>query len=261
MDFPPNPTWHCRMVITVGYTAVNCSTLLIVGMTFDRFYSIIRPHKAASFNTFKRAKMTIVCIVVFSVLLNVPQLYQTEAEGKSCIPNGKGRGSVYGQFYYWLSFILTFVFPFNSLLAMNCVIINTLRQRSFNHLPRGHSKGQGQNEVSVTRIKTSERQIYQILLLVTFSFLILSTPAIAFRLYSMFHDYRKSPQTFAGFCLFYNVAQKLNYTNTGINFFLYVISGKKFRTDLINLFRCNKTDNTQKNTFNISTISDSTALE
>ena len=261
MDFPPNPTWHCRMVITVAYTAVNCNTLLIVSMTFDRFYSIIRPHKATTFNTVKRAKITITCTVMFSILFNVPQLYQTEVEGKSCIPNGKGRGSVYGQCYYWLSFILTFVFPFVSLLTMNCVIINTLCQRSSNYLTRGHSKGQGQNERSTTRIKTSERQIYQILLLVTFSFLILSTPAIAFRLYSMFDNYRNSPQSFAGFYLYCNVAQKLNYTNTGINFFLYVMSGQKFRTDLINLFKCCKTNSIQKNGISSSTISDSTALE
>ena len=143
---------------------------------------------------------------------------------------------------------------------MNCVIINTLRQRSSNHLTRGHNKGQGQNERSTTRIRTSERQIYQILLLVTFSFLILSTPAITFRLYSMFHHYRNSPQSFAGFYLYYNVTQKLNYTNTGINFFLYVW-GQKFRTDLINLFKCSKTNSIQKNALSSSTISDSTALE
>ena len=32
---------------------------------------------------------------------------------------------------------------------------------------------------------------------------------------------------------------KMYYTNNAINFFLYVISGQKFRNDLINLFKCN----------------------
>ena len=41
-----------------------------------------------------------------------------------------------------------------------------------------------------------------------------------------------------GFYLYYNVAQKLHYTNHGINFFLYVISGQKFRNDLVRLFPC-----------------------
>ena len=41
---------------------------------------------------------------------------------------------------------------------------------------------------------------------------------------------------FAGYFLFYNIAHKMQFTNHGINFFLYVISGKKFGTDLRHLF-------------------------
>ena len=49
-------------------------------------------------------------------------------------------------------------------------------------------------------------------------------------------NYTKSAKGIAEYFLFYNVAQKLYYTNNGINFFLYVMSGTKFRTDLIGLF-------------------------
>ena len=100
LDFPPNQDWHCTLVMTVMFTSIMCSTLFIMSMTFDRFYSIIRPHKAASFNTIKRAKITIACIILFSICFNLPNLYQTVAEGRSCIPNGKGMESVHGQFYY-----------------------------------------------------------------------------------------------------------------------------------------------------------------
>ena len=31
---------------------------------------------------------------------------------------------------------------------------------------------------------------------------------------------------------------KMFYTNNGINFFLYVISGKKFRNEVLHLFKC-----------------------
>ena len=36
------------------------------------------------------------------------------------------------------------------------------------------------------------------------------------------------------------MGEKSYYTNYAINFFLYVISGKKFRTDLAKLFGCYK---------------------
>ena len=261
MDFHSSQDYHCTLIMTALFTASLCSTLFIVSMTFDRFYSIIRPHKAAAFNTVKRAKITIVFIIFFSVIFNLPYLYQTISEGRSCIPNGKSNESIYGQFYYWLSFSLSFAFPFVALLFMNCVIIQTLRQRSANTSVLGQGQGQRENEASTSKIKTSERQIYIILLLVTFGFLILVSPSYLFVLYSMLYNFKQSPYSFSGYYLFFNIAQKLHYTNSGINFFLYIVSGKKFRKDLINLFKCWKTKNTQNNSVSVSTFSEVTKLE
>ena len=75
------------------------------------------------------------------------------------------------------------------------------------------------------------------LLLVTFAFLILTTPGYLLFLFIMFVDFFKTPELLAGYYLFYSAAQKLHGTNHGINFFLYVISGEKFRTDLKNLLK------------------------
>ena len=216
-----------------------CSTLFILSMTFDRFYSIIRPHMAASFNTVKRAKITIVGIIVFSVLYNIPHLFISSEEGKQCVPYGTAMGKSYGQFYYWLSFVVHFAAPFILLLIMNSVIIHTIRTRSNLRINQdGGQQGQGQGHSS--KMKSSEKQIYLILLLVTFAFLILTTPSYVLFLYIMFYDYEQSLYSFAGFFLFHNVGQKTYYTNYGINFFLYVMSGHKFRSDLVKLFQCNK---------------------
>ena len=113
-----------------------CSTLFILNMTLERFYSIIRPHKAASFNTVKRAKMKIVCIIILSIVFNIPHLYITAENGRSCIPFGNAIQTVVGQFYYWISLIVNFALPFVLLLTMNCFIIHTIRQRSKHNLSR-----------------------------------------------------------------------------------------------------------------------------
>ena len=52
------------------------------------------------------------------------------------------------------------------------------------------------------------------------------------------------PQTFAGYYLFGEISSKAYYTNYGINFFFYVISGQKFRTDLVRLVTCYRRENT-----------------
>ena len=232
-----------------------CSTLFILSMTFGRFYSIIRPHKAASFNTVKRAKITIVCIVMFSIPFNVPHLFVTGNDGRQCVPFGRALDKVIGLFYYWLSFVIYFVVPFVLLLIMNSVIIHTLRNRS----KFKRSEGQGQSE-QAPKIKNSDMQVFAILLLVTFTFLVVTTPAYCFFLYTMFYNYNKSPRAFAEFNIFYHFAQKGHFTNYGINFFLYVISGQKFRSDLINLFRRHRGRQMITSTLNVSTITTASSL-
>ena len=92
------------------------------------------------------------------------------------------------------------------------------------------------NQGDGSQNKKSEFQVFATLLLVTFAFLILTTPAYLFFFFVLVIDFFKTPRRFAGYYLFYNVSHKLYISNYGINFFLYVISGKKFRTDLRNIF-------------------------
>ena len=233
VNIPPSQYWYCSLAITILFSSFLCSTLLILSMTFGRFYSIIKPHKAASFNTVKRAKTTILCIVIFSIMYNIPHLFISSNENWQCLPYGTAMGKTYGEFYYWLSFVINYALPFVLLLAMNSVIIHKLRNRSMKTGTKTVTDGV---EGKTSKSKNSERQVFAILLLVTFGFLILTTPGYLLFLFIMLVNFFESPKIFAGYYLFYNVAQKLHYTNHGINFFFYVISGRKFRTDLIRLF-------------------------
>ena len=185
-------------------------------MMFDRLYSIIRPDKAASFNTVKRAKITVACIVISSILYNIPHLYVSARVNWECVPYTTAMGKPYGEFYYWLSLVVHFALPFVWFLIMNSFMIHKLRTRTI--LTEDSTKDSKHGESSKT--KNSELQVFAILLLVTFPFLILTTPAYVFFLFIMFIDFSKSPKLFGGYYLFYNVAQKMQFTNHGINFFL-----------------------------------------
>ena len=74
---PPHRDGYCDVSNAAIFTVFLCSALFIVSMTFERLYSITRPHKAASFNTVKRAKITIMSIVflqfftIFHICLSV----------------------------------------------------------------------------------------------------------------------------------------------------------------------------------------------
>ena len=251
--FPPSFYWFCTAGNFVLFSAFLSSTFLILNMTFDRFYSIIMPHKAASFNTVKRAKITIVCATVISFLYNSPHLFITAIDGKQCLPFAAALDKTSGKFYYWSQFALTFALPFVLSLFMNSVIIHTIRTRSLmkdmGSETQGRRKGQGQ--------VPSERQIFfAILFLVTFGFLTLTSPGALLILYMMFVDVMESPRVFAGYYLFYNIGQKLYYTNSGINFFMYVLSGRKFRTDLVRLFKCKDVTHQTDTTVSMATVTE-----
>ena len=233
--------FHCRVATTTMYISTTCSTPFILSMTFKRFYSIIRPHKAASFNTINRAKIIIICCIVFSIVFNIPRLFISRTFGRQCIPLGNAfLGNPYYQFYYWIFFIENYALPFVLLLTMNSFIIRTLSKRPILQSPVSESQGHGQGEGHQSKIKSSEKQIYIMLLVVTFGFLILITPAYIFFIYIWLVDYMKSGKSLALYYFLYHFGHKTYNTNYGINFYLYVISGKKFRNDLIQLFQKRK---------------------
>ena len=175
----------------------------------------------------KRAKITCFILIILSVIYNIPHMFLYLDRGYDCIPYGSNMGTL-GLTYYWLSFVINFSFPFVALLIMNSVIIHTIRTRK-SFTAKSDTERQS---------KTSEKQMFIILLLVTFSFLILTTPAYIYFLLSAVLDINKTLKIKASFALFYSIDQKLWYSNNGINFFLYILSGTKFRNDFKNMFPC-----------------------
>ena len=188
---------------------------------------------------------------------NTTESLISSVNGRQCQPFGAAMGKSYGEFYYWLSFVINYVLPFVLLLIMNCVIIHKIRNRS-NFMIKKNRTHQDQGQSKMTKMKTSDKQVYAILLLVTFGFLILTTPGYLLFLFIMIVDFRASPKMFAGYYLFYNIAQKLHYTNHGINFFFYVISGQKFRTDLMKLLCYNMKGTPDRSTTQTMETQDST---
>ena len=101
------------------FSSFLCSVYLLVAVTFERFYSIIKPHKAASFNTVKKARIIIICIYFLSYLYGIPFLLIGSTNGPECVPNKYASDNGLGETYYWLSLMI----PFVSLLIMNGIII------------------------------------------------------------------------------------------------------------------------------------------
>ena len=251
---PPNQHWYCCTMVFFTFSSFLCSTYILIAVTFERFYSIIRPLNASSFNTVKRARILIICVFMFGFTYCFPYLFIAGNEGKFCVVNRYASDTILGELYHWLTETCIFIFPFLSLLIMNSVIIHTLRKRS--KLNILETSGESQGEAQQQKIKQSERQIVTMLLLITFVFLFLNIPTRALVFYLNFST-GDTPSYYAGLNLFFQIGDKSDVTNHAINFFLYVMSGQKFRTDLKNLFFPVKSNKNNRMMSNVHTISSS----
>ena len=159
---------YCTLIVFVIVSTFLCSAYLLIAITFERFYSIMQPHKAASFNTVKKARIVILSITGGCISYSVPFLFIGHNLGKLCIPNRFASDHVLGEMYHWLTEVVMFIFPFISLVTMNNVIIHTLRKRSRQNI--SEQVGQSNNDEQNLKLKSTEKQVFIMVLLITFAF-------------------------------------------------------------------------------------------
>ena len=229
---------ECRVSGFVALFALQNCTFLVVAMTLDKYIAIKWPHKAATYSTPRRAQRIVVTLYVCVCIYNIPHFFLSSVVFGRCL--NFGIHSVITTVYSWFSFILNAVIPFTMLIHMNYVIIKVVRKSRKLFDGNDINTRQGIDQGMETRQKTmknAENQLTIMLLLVTTLFLILLCPTY-FRFIYLLVAKRDTPLDYAKSMLIYQITAKLYITNSGINFFLYCLSGKKFRDDLKETISC-----------------------
>ena len=228
---------ECKIAAFLALYALQNTTFQVLAMTVDKYIAIKWPHKAATYSTPKRAKITAVILFSCVFVYNIPHLIISKTVGTECL--GYASGGTITKVYSWLSFVLNAIVPFVMLIYMNYVIIKKVREsrKMFtdeitvaDDTPKSEICNSA-NQKRQKSMKNTENQLTIMLLLVTTLFLILMIPTYVRFLFFSFVK-RDTPERYANLMLLYHFSYKLYNTNCGINFFLYCISGKKFRNDL-----------------------------
>ena len=227
--------WHpleCKCAGFVALFALQNGTFHVVAMTLDKYIAIKWPHKAATYSTPRRAKVIALGLYVSASVYNIPHFFLSSVIGGHCF--NFGVRSMITTVYSWLSFVINAVIPFTVLIYMNLVIVKAVRKsRKMFGRPNNEISSRGSNQGTVTSQKTkkhAENQVTIMLLLVTTLFLIYFVHLFEIYLFGIC-DTRHFHRICLVHVAFSNTA-KLYNTNSGINFFLYCISGRKFRNDL-----------------------------
>ena len=116
---------ECKIAASCILFGLQNSSFQIIAMTFDKYVAIKWPHKAATFSTPRRAKITVTVVWICAFLYNIPHLFFTKMVGDVCI--GYATGGIITKVYSWMSFSVNAVMAFLGFIYMNYVIIKKVR--------------------------------------------------------------------------------------------------------------------------------------
>ncbi len=231
--------FECKCIAFLALMSLQNTTYQVLAMTTDKFIAIKWPHKAATYSTPRRAKVVLLCVHIFVIAYNIPHFFLSDTEAKICRVYLKHQ--VFSAIHSWLSFVVNFIVPFACLFFMNLVIIQQVKKSHHKFGEMSNStKETPDNNPAQQRLraqKSVENQLTRMLLLVTSLFLILLFPTNMRFIYTTLVT-PDTPEKQAESILIYHISSKLYVTNSGVNFFLYCISGQKFRSDLKELPCC-----------------------
>ena len=225
---------ECKINAYFAYFSLQTATYQVLVMTIDKYVAIKWPHKAATYSTPRRAKIIILTILVFVLIFNLPHFYITTLIGGKCY--GYSVKSILTKAYSWVTIVINAMIPFTLLIHMNYAIVKAVRtsRKMFRS-----DNGTAVVEARQKTMKSAENQLTTMLLLVTTLFLILVVTTYIRFIFAAF-IVPDTPSKLATSMFIFEISYKLYVTNSGINFFLYCVSGQKFRNDLKEIVCCKR---------------------
>ncbi|XP_025104464.1 probable G-protein coupled receptor 139 [Pomacea canaliculata] len=232
----------CKLRVFLGYFTGQSSPAILVAMTFQRAASIWWPLKVGVYCNEKFARVVMVSIIVFIVLLNSHLLYGHSLQNQSGNETAKCFFSYvspeYGDFmnlvYGWVDTTFCSILPFFLLFAANSALIwkvrTSLRETKQN-LASGHS-----SQIQARHKKSSSMTVT--LIVISIAFIVLTLPLSMYFVYARTFSQGADddPTIAAANELALASTSVLFFFNYAINFYIYCLTGNKYRTECAKLF-------------------------
>lgn len=238
----------CRLMIYVLLCAFYMSSWLIVLITVDRFIVVFFPFNAYTILRIRQARVAAACLALIVALCNIHVFWSfrlsIDESGRMTCDSADDDWFM-NEIFEYLKLVTYSGIPFVLVLTLNvCLIVRIKRrtnafttrtprlkaQRPF-YLARRqpcHSSSVSSTmstQLIMTTPNIGQRRLTRLLLIVSFAWLGLTAP---FTLHALFFDTTPSARNL----LVKSVCFLLMYLNHATNFYLYCITGQRFRGDL-----------------------------
>ena len=231
----------CRMIYYFMYVTALTSSWILVAMTMQRAASILWPHRVNAAWTARKARSTVLVIVVTSLVLNSHILY---GRGLQSLPSGQQLclfvSEEYGQFFdrVWPSvdIVLNSFVPFVLIISSNVVLVRRVRQSMRD--ARGTLVAGSKDQLKARETQASGMTLT--LVCVSLAFLLLTSPICIFSVvkgtggHASFHDVSEAVDDYFAEA----IANVLLLANNAINFYIYALTGRRYRAAMAQLCGC-----------------------
>ena len=220
----------CRIQTYLKYVLPDFAVWVLVIMTVERLVGVWWPHRVHHIFTRPRIWASVVLMAAAMAAVNIPSLWirtrtnTTDMDRYLCRDTNKE--SLLYRSWPWVDLTIYSILPFVTMITCNSLICRTVFYRRRALARRASISNNKHHSVHAMTIT---------LLTVTFVFLCLTAPFVCYavslavarrKLYRVVHVR-----------LFHIFASFLRYINNSVNFPLYCMSGKTFRSELLRLFK------------------------
>ena len=221
----------CKLHSFIAGSASSSSVWLTIAVTAERFVAVCFPLKASTLCTRKTAGITTTCITMSVLLYCIQEFWFIELHprGKVCMLAYEYIKTI--QVLSWVGSALAVFIPLALLLVLNTAIVNGVRKAVASQKRMtsdgGNLGGDGQS-----------KQITVTVLTVSCTFILCNLPMATSNLVEYFLMDINDPIGVSKFALAGYTSQMLVALNHGVNFLLYIFSGKRFRDEFLEVFCC-----------------------
>nr|AKQ63053.1 orphan G-protein coupled receptor 49 [Platynereis dumerilii] len=225
----------CKLEKFLQYTTGDVSIWILMCFTVDRFIAVCFPFSKTNFCKPGRARFYGFIVLLAAIFKNLcvfwtrgPVYHSSEGDNSSLVlVSNCGRPQPFTYFEKlirpWIVFALISVLPFLVIVICNVMIIRALIES------RVVTSG---NKIQSNMEKTY-MQMTLMCLSASFAFLVFITPSIVLLIGKPYWDNDSDSYIIAK-----AVNNQLTYVNHSINFFLYCLSGARFRKELVRTLIC-----------------------
>lgn len=228
----------CYIVNFLQYWSFDVAVWILVIMTMDRVFVVTSPLKAQVYATRRRAAIALTIVMIVCGGVNLHFFFTTTYKENVCAAKEEHM-DFFKHTWSWVDATVYSFLPFILLLIMNIIIIVALAQadskkrKMTNHFKVKRSQEQ-RNAINSHRLTI-------MLLTITCAFILLTAPAMVIHILrekGQPYFNLNQPTDMAKYILTRQISRILLYTNHSINFFLYCVTGTKFRRELAAMLRC-----------------------